>query len=369
VPKSFADKRNERGFDVRYDIKRDPIVLKMIGAGLHVTTNAHYALEGCRGRFCLSCGFNERRPIASIALHSHLSWDAQWRLRSTTKARPADFVQPCELTALRVDADRYIAPVVDDQLKQIVRTIDANVPALTNLRPDAQRIWSSLQAPVEIAPRSWLLFEPLSVALGPISGNGLAVTSTLMLRARTRVVLGERPAIAPKPLPNLSPFTANAAGLRVPLDVEIPYAEAGRIVSQQFGARTYDVSGRTLRVDSIRLTPGANGRLLLEAKIDYRGGLFKNYAGAIFLEGTPQFDAATNSIVVPDLEYSLDPKRRSPFVRLADRIAHDTVRDQLRSQARFPLVDVIAVQSVTATGPVIVVRVIATGAAEVEIRN
>lgn len=397
VPKTFADKLTERGFDVRYDIQRDPIALKMIGAGLHATTNAHYALEGCRGRLCLSCGFNERRPVAGIALHSHLTWNAQWRLRSSTKARPADFVKPCELTALRVDADRYIAPVVNAQLKEIARTIDANVPALTNLRPDAQRIWTSLQAPVEIAPRSWLLFEPVSVALGPISGNGLAVTSTLMLRARTRVVLGERPATAAKPLPNLSAFTPNAAGVRVPLDIEVPYEEAGRIITQQFGGRTYDVSGRKLRVDSIRLAPGPNGRLLLEATIDYRGGFLKNYSGAIFLEGTPGFDGATNSLIVPDLDYSLDPKRRGTFIRLADRLAHDSVRDELRKQARFPLtgelqavrveitrgltrklasnvdlrgrVDGISVQSVTASGAVIVVRLIAIGAAEVEIRN
>lgn len=393
VPRKFADKLLERGFDIRYDIVRDPIALKMIGAGLHTTTTARYALEACRGRACISCGFTGKRPAAAIALHSHLDWDAQWRLRSTTKARPVDFLEPCEITPLRVDADRFIAPVVNAQLRDLTRSIDQEVAKATNLKPEATRIWTALQAPVEIHPRTWLVLEPAEVALGPIRGNGLAVTSTLALRARTRVVVGNRPAVAIKPLPKLSTFNTANSGVRVPLDVLLSYPDATALLDRQFGRKTYDIAGKPLHVDAVHVTPAANGKLQLEAAIRYRGGRLKTYDGVVTLEGTPRFDPATSSIVIPDLDYALDPKKRGRFARIVDRLTHDAVRDRMRSQARFPIAkeleamrnevtrgltrplspgvqlrgraDSIQPQSVAATPDAVVIRVVATGAAEV----
>jgi len=76
---------------------------------------------------------------------------------------------------------------------------------------------------------------------------------------------------------------------------------------------------------------------LIEASIDYRGGGLRKYKGLIFLEGTPRFDATTSMIVIPDLYYSLDPKRRGFLARIAERAAHENIRTRLRNSARFPL--------------------------------
>src|SRR3954470_18756721 len=89
-------------FGMKYRVERDPIALNMIGTGIHATTTVHYALEGCRRTVkpfidkvvmwpCVSCGFGEPMRDAYIAIDSHLSWSASWRLQSTTKARPAEF--------------------------------------------------------------------------------------------------------------------------------------------------------------------------------------------------------------------------------------------------------------------------------------
>src|SRR5207248_4248342 len=130
--------------------------------------------------------------------------DANWRLSSRTNARPAEFPNGCPVTFAGINiAGWKIAPIVDAQLRQAARTIDANTPKLTDIRPQAQQVWSSLQAPQEIAPRTWLLTEPVEVGLAPIIGAGLNVTSAIVLRARTRVVVGDRPSLAARPLPSL----------------------------------------------------------------------------------------------------------------------------------------------------------------------
>ncbi|HUR82888.1 MAG TPA: DUF4403 family protein [Thermoanaerobaculia bacterium] len=399
VDAKFAGKTAERGIDIRYDVARDPIHLRMIGAGLHSLTTIHYAMEACRGRFpCVSCGYGESRRMADITLHTALSWDPSWRLRSSTRLLPVNYAKPCEVTWLGIDITRrFVAPVVEDQLGDAAKIIDRNVPALTNIRPQAEQIWTALQTPYELAPRTWLVLDPTDVALSPITGANTTVSTMLSLHATTRVVVGGKPAATRKPLPALKSVAATGpAYVRVPFDLELPYDEASRLATRDYGNRTVQVSGRSLTITSLRIAPAPNNRVLIEALIDYRGGRLRNYKGPIFLEGTPRFDAATQTIVVPDLEYSLDPKRRGLFARIAERAAHDTIRARLRESARFPLAaqiaevraelsraltrplapgvelhgraDAIEPQSVSARADVIAVRVVARGVAEITIR-
>ena len=396
VEQRFDGTARERGIDVRYEAAREPIALQMIGAGLHSSTTVKYAMEACRGQFpCISCGFGEARRVAEVKLHTKLDWDAAWRLRSTTTVLPVDYAKPCRVTWFDFDITRrWVAPRIEAQLAEAARIIDRNVPALTNIKPEAQQIWTSLQMPVELAPRTWLVLEPIEVGLSPITGSKATVTTTLALRAITRVVIGDKPVVAQRPLPILKRAPSNApASMRVPFDLELLYEEASRLATRDYAGRAYKVDGRDLVLSSIRISPAANGRVSIEAAIDYRGGRLRNYRGVVFLEGTPRFDPATQTIVVPDLDYSLDPKRRGLFARITERVAHESIRARLRETARFPIgaqiaearaeitraltrrlasgvamrgrADAIEPQRVTPLANVIAVHVVMTGAAEV----
>jgi hypothetical protein len=338
VPVTFADKETQRGFDIRYEVKRDPLRLAMTGPGLRTTTIVHYGLEACRGRFpCISCGFGEERRQAQITLHSKLEWDPSWRIRSTTKPLPTDYPRRCQVTWFDFDiTDRFIAPVVNNQLAIAARTIDRNTPAAANLEPQAQQIWTALQTPVELAPRTWLVLEPAGVTLTPIAGAGMEVTSTLSLTAQTRVVIGNKPAVAQKPLPALRVAPATASGVRVPFDLDVPYEEVSRVVSKELAGRKYKVNGRDLAIDSLTVGFGTAGKLRVDALIDYRGGVLRNYHGIIHLEGTPRFDPATASVIFPDLDYTL-AERGGMVRRIAERAAHDTLRARLRENMRVSL--------------------------------
>ena len=337
MPKTFAAKQRERGIDVRYEIERLPLALTMIGAGLHSSTTVKYALEACRGRFpCISCGFGEPRRIAEIRLQTRLDWDAGWRIRSTTRPLPVHYAKPCEVTWLDIDITRrFVAPVVNDQLAAAARTIDRNMPSIASIRPHAEQIWSALQAPSEIAPRTWLVLEPSEVSLTPITGSGMNVTSTLTLRTLTRVVVGDKPAVARKPLPPLRVSGAAAGGLRVPFDLHLSYDDASRFATKEVTGQTFKVNGKPLTIESIHLLPAPAGKVTVVAGIDYRGGAMRNYRGLIYLEGTPRFDAATSTVLIPDLQYTVE--RRGVLFRVLERAAHESIRDRLRENARFAL--------------------------------
>jgi hypothetical protein len=334
VPKTFTKTVREKHYTVRYDVARDPVRLQMAGTGLRATTTAHYWLEACPSRLpCIGCGTDEPRRQAIIALHTQLAWDASWRLRSVTTAEPPQFLNRCRMTLLNIDiTDHFIGPVVDAQLANVARAIDRHTPSLTNMRPLAQQVWSALQSPFEIAPRTWLLFEPRHAALGSLRGEGLQVTSTLAVTARTQVIVGDRPTTRTAiPLPSLRSADV-AGGLHLPFDIRIPYEEASRLATQEYGHRLHKSGGTDVWIGAIRIRPAASGRIAVEADIDYRNGRYK---GPVVLEGTPRIDS--RRVIVPDLEYTLEPTGRTFFGRIAERFAHNTVRSRLRDSARWSL--------------------------------
>ena len=282
APKTFDGDAKERGIDIHYEVARDPIRLQMAGDGLHASTSIHYAMRACRGRFpCVSCGFKEARREAKITLETKLRWDPSWRLRSSTRLLPVSYPKPCAVTWFDIDITRrFVAPVVEEQLGATAKVIDHNTPLVTNLQPRAEQIWNALQTPMELAPRTWLVLDPTEVALSPIGGSGATVTSTLALRAQTRVVVGAKPPVSRKPLPALRTDPSIAHPLvRVPFDLELSYDDASRLASRDYAGKTHKVNGKPLTIDAIRLGPATNGRVLVEATIDYRGGALRNYKG------------------------------------------------------------------------------------------
>ena len=331
---------------IQYRVVREPIALNMQGTGLHATTTVRYALEGCRRTInpfsgeevlwpCVSCGFAQPMRRAEIAIDSRLEWDANWRLRSITRARPTDFPDRCTVTFAHVDiTDWKIAPEVNRQLQQIVRTIDANTSALTSLRPQAASVWSSLQNPVAVGPRSWLIIEPLDVAFTPIRGSGLEVTSTLMLRAKTRIVVADvAPVVTKKILPSLGRAPQEARGMRVPVEVELPYQDAGRLLTESFGHRRYgDVA-----VGTIAVSRGNGQKVLVRLEVDYRASAWRKYRGSVDLEGTPVYEPSTRTVALIDLDYALDRARQNLFLTFADRIAHNSLHDQLAQTAHWSI--------------------------------
>ena len=73
----------------------------------------------------------------------------------------------------------------------------------------------------------------------------------------------------------------------------------------------------------------------VELNVRYRASLMKRYSGLVYLEGTPLFDAVTRTVSLQNLTYSLDPRRKNPFIRIADRIAHERLRATLANSAHW----------------------------------
>jgi hypothetical protein len=327
VPTTFDREEAKSGMDLRVRAQRMPIAIDVDGGAIRARTRILYGVRACRPPLpCLSCGLDEAMRVADVSLRSELSWDPRWFLRSKTTPDAPSFPNRCRVSLLNIDVtDLAVAPQIEQQLREVARSIDASTPEITNIATEAGQIWSSLQQPWELGSDAWLVFEPLDVVLSAPRGSGETLQSTLAIRAITRVASGQPPLSGTRPLPALRSGEVSNVGIRIPVDLQISHDEASRLLSSGLKPSP------TFTIEALRVLPGSGTRLAVEATISH-----VRYRGPILLEGTPTFDAGSSSIVIHDLDYTLTG-RRSPFFRVREKFAHEALRTKLQSTARVNL--------------------------------
>jgi hypothetical protein len=187
--------------------------------------------------------------------------------------------------------------------------------------------------------------------------------------------------VVPRPLPGLT-LAPPATGLRVPVDIEMPFAAVSRRATELLAAETAREALKVTRVDVLGAGDSAVVRLGLAGRMN----------ASLTLAGRPRFDVASRTVVLDDLHYSVESRDfmtrvkatlGAPLVKHAIEVATnggrlalgpqlDSVRAQLTQQMNRPLApDVVVGGGVTGvrltglhlTADAFVVRVLLEGAA------
>ncbi len=217
--------------------------------------------------------------------------------------------------APEVDATPLMQRIVDWQLGRAVQQVDSAFPAVADLRLVADSLWRQMQTPLALDPAvaMWLLMSPEQVALAPIDGRGGAIRTAMTLVARPRIVTGARPAVALRPLPALTLGT-RGNGLRVPVQIELPFPEIGRIAGETLARETGRQPLRVTGVDVRGEGESALVRLALAGRMN----------GVLTLVGRLRYDAATRALVMDDLHYTAESRDR--MTRLEATLGAELIR-------------------------------------------
>ena len=322
----------------QYVYRRDTLQLRVVGDRVDMLARLHY-----RGRVALptggsvgSCGFApEPMPRAELRFTTSLYWRTDWRLATRGTQLSTLLPDPCEVTLLRLDATPLMKRIADWQLARAATQVDSAFPALADLRAAADSLWRQLQTPmpVDSAGTSWLLMSPESVGLAAVDGRGTSIRTGVTLVARPRIVSGPRPRVALRPLPRLV-LAPPASGLRVPVEIELPFAEIGKRAAEVLAAETAGQPLRVTRVDVGGAGDSATVRLDLVGRMN----------GALTLVGRPRYDTTSRTLVLDDLHYTVasrDALTRvkatlgAPLIRRAIDQATGGGRPRARTAARL----------------------------------
>ncbi len=293
----------------QYVYRRDTLDLKMINDRITLYTRMRFrARVGLPGGVGVaSCGYEpETMRRAEMRLATNLYWRTDWRLASRATVLAPKVLDPCEVTALRIDATPIVGRMIDGQLAHLRQEFDSIVPAVADLRPAADSLWRTLQHPfaVDSASTVWFAMSPDGVSLAPVVGNGGAANTALVITAHPRIVVGAQPPAERKPLPTLT-LAARPAGIHVPLEIEVPFDD---ISHRATAALSGEVAGKGITVGDINVWGFGDSVVV---KVNVTGKM----AGAFYLLGRIGYDPTARNLLISDLKYTLESASKMSSIK------------------------------------------------------
>lgn len=346
VPRRFGniDERkqlsNKRMY-VAYEATREPFAVSLNGQTANLAATVYYKGRGWYDprvgpTVSSSCGITDERPRARIAIASDIRITPEWKLKGNTRvARVVPYSDArrdqCRVTALRIDVTDRVIDATRKAIEGQRSMIDRRIGSL-DIRSRFENWWHLLEQPIPLTDSVWLLIRPSAVRMGQNVGVRKTLVTALGFSASPVVVTGARPTVQPTLLPPLYP-AAVGDGLHILLEGVIGYDVTTELLRKHLRGRKVERAGQTLEVKDVRLFGIGGGKLALELRF---GGAA---TGHIYFVGTPRYDAGTNELFVPDLDYDVGSK--SALVRGVEWVKHDDVRDFFREQARWSVGDVM----------------------------
>lgn len=346
VPRKFGgiDKRiqlSNKRMHVAFEAVRAPFTVSLDGQTANLSAVINYQGKGwydapLAPEVSGSCGIDQTRPRARIQIATALRITPEWKLRGRTRVGSvtpytSELRDQCRVTVFNIDVTTRVIAAARSAIDGKRSLIDQKIAGL-DIRPRFENWWHLLQRPIPLADSVWLQINPSAVRMGESVGTRKTLVTALGFSASPRVVTGPRPSSVATPLPPLYP-AAVGDGLHILLDGVIGYEVATRLLGQQLVGKKIDRAGRSMEVSHVRLFGIGGGKLALELR-------FKGAAqGRVYFVGTPSYDAGTNELFVPDLDY--DVGSVNLLVSGLEWIKHDDVREFFRRRARWPVGDVI----------------------------
>ncbi|HYJ78281.1 MAG TPA: DUF4403 family protein [Longimicrobiaceae bacterium] len=323
-------------FYVKEKWERGPLRVSLGDNWVEVRTQVSYRarmaaracvpVAGCRFVQLASCGHGGPMPTLDVGLRTTLRWREDWTLVPHTTAAPVQAGVRCRLTEARIDVTERVQQAAQNALAGLTPQVDARLREAVALRRRVEPVWAALQNPVKAADGVYLLLRPESVSVAPLRASGTDLSTTVSLTVRPRVVVGERPEPSVLPLPNFGSVVGRERGFRIAVVAEVPYAAANELLRGALVGRRLTVRGHKIRVKDVRMSGGGD-RVVVAVK------LAGDARGTVYFVGTPAYDAATQTLTVPDLDFSVET--RNVLAGAAGWLLHDDLRGQLRTAARF----------------------------------
>jgi len=319
----------------QYVYRREPMVMRAEQGTLAIETSLAYrARVGVVGANGLAgCGYAPETPRrAELSMRTSIYWRKDWRIGARGTQLAATLRDPCQVTALGLNATPSMQRLIDRQLAGFAAAADTMIPVVADFRPLADSLWKSFLEPtmLDTTGTLWLLVEPTGVQVTPFVGVGPSIQTTMVLYAQPRVVAGGKPVARMRALPVLTLGNA-PPGFSVPVTVELPFAELEKQASATLRLET---QRDAVKIDTVVF--GARGDTTV-VQVGVSGML----GGRLELVSRPLWDGAAQELVLEDLTWNLESRGKlsrvtstlaAPLIGRAIKRATTGGRISLRSQ-------------------------------------
>jgi len=326
----------EVGVEFRHRAELESLDMRMDGDQFQAVVRVAFAaggslLGGGMGIGMASCGERAGEPLPAVdfTLRGTLSWGDEAKVRFLPLPWELRWVRPCELTAFKVRLEDVLdLPVLRERVQTAISQAVQKIPEAIRIRPQAEQAWIQLQKPHAVLPGVWLVSRPESLSIGPLSGSGKILRTSIVLKARPTLTDSVQPSDTGRILPPLRFDPSEDGGFHLEAQAAVPLATIDSLLSATLSGRVFDAGGRVVRIAKARLYGGGDKAVLGLT-------LSEPIQGDIFLRGRPQYDSSLKILRFADLDFDL--QTRSFLAKSADFLLHGTIQEALRKAATVDL--------------------------------
>lgn len=275
-----------------------------------------------------------KNPFCAIHVHfkSPLSVTPNWRLASRTNF--TDYTWIVKPKVLGFSLTQLVQNLLEKHKTAIEMAIDSAVYQELRLDKMVAPIWHDMQTPLLIDKDYglWLTPRPVSVAAGPVSGDGNQLTTPIRIALETKTELKPKsPVHARTPLPLLQKRDEVSQLSDLHLMSFIPYADINRMLALTVRNKKLALGSLTIKHLSVY---GGQHSLIVKADLD---GLMD---GTVYLRGKPTFDTLTNTLKISNLDF--DAASGNILSKSTGAVWHNGLRKLLEELLTIRLGDDIA---------------------------
>jgi uncharacterized protein DUF4403 len=320
--------------DVRYKYyaERAPFALAMNGSVLTLGTVVNYRAEGQKKVLFAwiggSCGYGGEWPRQiRVGFASTATITPDYGLSTSTSLNDLTPLNTCNVTFLGIDVTGSIIDAVRSPLNSAASTLDANTKTFT-AKPAIERGWSQVESPQSLSNSAWILINPFEVRFGGLNGQGSTLSTSFGMSAKPTVVTGPRPTTPIVQLPTLT-VGQPASGFHVISEASIDHTTASRLLSDAVRGSRLNYGSRHITLSSARVYGAGSDTLVV------RIGFSGSKHGYLYLYGRPQLESISQTLTVPDLDYTVETK--DLLTKVAAWLLDAQIRQLLRSKAQWDL--------------------------------
>ncbi len=208
---------------------------------------------------------------------------------------------------------------------------DESILTYFDLKSLVNNSWISISRILSVSDeyKAWLSVNPSKITMAPLIIQGDSLISSLSLMAKPQLSIGEKPREnSANKIPEYSQVLSSNLRTMLVLRTKLPFSETKNLTLKQVGGQIYSSGKKSVTVTDVNYF-GINNKMGVE--ITLTGA----YKGKIFLTGTPEVDANSHLINLPDLDFNLET--RNFLIKSAGWILKSNLRKMVQENINFYL--------------------------------
>ena len=278
------------------------------------------------------CGF-DKEPMrkTEILIGSALSFQPNYTVHIQTVAQKVNALEKCLVSMFSMDITQQVMDSIRSSTNAFCHGLDSAVNGL-DFSATTKTLANRINKKVPLGGYGYLKINPSSVRMGKMNYNHDTLQAVLGISCYPELHSDSTNNYTASFLPPLQ-NADRPAGITVYTNAHYGYDFINHLINQMVKDTSFVMDGHTVTLKNVQVSGEENGKV--ELKVDFAG----DKKGVLYLTGTPLLDTATQTITIPDLDYSL--KSRDLVLNMGKTLFSGKILHALRSRSTIHINDLV----------------------------